>query len=55
MFGLGVPELLVVMVIGLLLFGKNLPDLARGLGKSLAELQRGVKSVTEEVNSPLKP
>ena len=29
MFGLGVPELLVVMVIGLVLFGKNLPTLAR--------------------------
>jgi TatA/E family protein of Tat protein translocase len=55
MFGLGVPELLVVMVIGLLLFGKNLPTLARSLGKSLVEFQRGVKSVTEEVNSGLKP
>jgi TatA/E family protein of Tat protein translocase len=55
MFGLGVPELLVVMVIGLVLFGKNLPTLARSLGKSLVELQRGVKSVTEEVNGTLKP
>ena len=55
MFGLGVPELLVVMLIGLVLFGKQLPQLARGLGKSLAELQRGVNSVTEDVNGTLKP
>jgi sec-independent protein translocase protein TatA len=55
MFGLGVPELLVVMAIGLLLFGKNLPTLARSLGRSVVEFQRGVKSVTEEVNGTLKP
>jgi len=55
MFGLGVPELLIMMVIGLVLFGKNLPTLARSLGKSLVELRRGVKSVTEEVDGTLKP
>jgi sec-independent protein translocase protein TatA len=55
MFGLGVPEVLVVLAIGLVLFGKNLPDLARSLGKSVAEFQRGVKNVTEDVNSVLKP
>jgi len=55
MFGLGVPELLVVLGIGIILFGKNLPALARGLGKSLAEFKRGVNSVTEDVKGTLKP
>lgn len=42
MRNIGLPELLVVLVIVLLLFGaKKLPDLARSLGKSLAEFKKG--------------
>ncbi len=54
MFGLGIPEVLVLLVLGLLLFGNKLPTLARSLGRSLTELKQGVNSVTEEVNGTLK-
>jgi sec-independent protein translocase protein TatA len=38
---LGVPELLVIFVIALIVFGpKKLPDLGRSLGKSIAEFKR---------------
>jgi len=37
MFGLGTAEVVVLLVIGLLLFGNQLPGLARSLGKFLTE------------------
>jgi TatA/E family protein of Tat protein translocase len=40
-FGLGFQELALIFVVALLVFGPNkLPELARGLGKSLAEFRR---------------
>ena len=42
MLGLGLPELLIILVILLLLFGAaRLPKLARSLGQSAGELQKG--------------
>jgi sec-independent protein translocase protein TatA len=42
MFGLGYQELMIILVIVLLLFGANkLPELARGLGKSVSEFKKG--------------
>ena len=49
--GIGGPELLIILVIILLLFGaKRLPELARGLGKSMKEF----KNATQEVQDDFK-
>jgi len=41
MFGLGLPEVLIILVIILLLFGaKRLPDIGEGLGKTVREIRR---------------
>lgn len=41
MFGLGLPEIIVILVIFLLLFGaKKLPDIGAGLGKTMKEIRK---------------
>jgi sec-independent protein translocase protein TatA len=51
-FGLGMTEVVVVLAIGLLLFGNRLPDVARWLGKSVTEFRREASSLTEELRGP---
>lgn len=55
MFGLGMTEVMVVLVIGLFLFGKRLPDLARWLGRTVVEFRQEANSLTEELRAPEKP
>ena len=53
--GLGAQELLILLAILLLLFGSTrLPQLAKGLGKSIREFKKGVNETgeTEESESP---
>jgi sec-independent protein translocase protein TatA len=54
MFGLGVQEVLIVFLIGLLLFGKKLPDLARSFGKTVAAFKAEVHGTEEDVRKALQ-
>ncbi|MBI3783195.1 MAG: twin-arginine translocase subunit TatB [Deltaproteobacteria bacterium] len=52
MFGIGTPELLVILVVALVVLGpKRLPEVARALGKGLAELRKATSGLTEELNN----
>ena len=51
MFGLGIQELLVILLILLLLFGASkIPELAKGLGKAIGEFKKSVNEVKKEVD-----
>jgi len=51
-FGLGGPELLLILAVVLLLFGaKKLPELAKGLGRSVKEFKKATNEAEEDEQS----
>lgn len=44
-------ELLVIVLVALLLFGKRLPEVGKSLGKGIVEFKKGLKGIEEEVET----
>jgi|GraSoiStandDraft_41_1057321.scaffolds.fasta_scaffold1585732_1 sec-independent protein translocase protein TatA len=52
MFGIGIPELLVIFVVALIVLGpQRLPEVAKALGKALAEFRRATSDLSEELGN----
>jgi sec-independent protein translocase protein TatA len=49
MFGLSPATVVLLLVIGVLLFGKDLPDVARRIGKQVLDLRRSLQGLHDEV------
>ena len=54
MFGLGGPEIIIVLALGLVLFGaKKLPELGKGLGQGIREFKKGTSDLRNDLESSL--
>jgi len=50
-FGMPGPlEMIIIAGFGLLLFGKRLPDVGKGLARSIVEFKKGLKDVTDDID-----
>jgi sec-independent protein translocase protein TatA len=55
LFGIGVPELMVILVLALLVLGpKRLPEIARSLGKGMAEFRRASNEFTRTLQASIE-
>jgi sec-independent protein translocase protein TatA len=51
--GFGVGEMAMIGVIAVMLFGKNLPDVARQVGRGYSDLKKSLSGIQSEFNSAL--
>jgi len=51
LFNLGWPEMVLIGVVAVLLFGRRLPEVGRSLGRGIVELKTGLRGVADEIES----
>jgi sec-independent protein translocase protein TatA len=56
MFGIGVPELILILIVGLIVFGRGkLPEAGRALGKGMREFKKASNALTQALNAEPAP
>ncbi len=53
MFGIGMPELIIILIIILIIFGAGkLPEIGSGIGKGIKNFKKATNDAQEEIASP---
>lgn len=47
--GIGLQEMVILLVLGVLLFGRKLPDIGRSLGRTIVEFKKGFNGLEDEI------
>lgn len=50
-FSLGAQEMIILLIVGVLLFGRKLPEVGRYLGKGIIEFKKGIKGLEDDVDT----
>jgi sec-independent protein translocase protein TatA len=46
----GIWEIIIILLVALLLFGRRLPEVGRSLGRGIVEFKKGLKGVEDEID-----
>ena len=50
LFGLGLPEIILLAILGVLFFGRRLPEVSKYLGKSIIEFKKGMRGLEDNLD-----